>query len=76
MGRKNANAKPVPRFNIPARKHFLYTPEDDLTLANATIVRYMGEQQGPNLKCWHPDGFEFWANMHNLANVYNVAEAA
>jgi hypothetical protein len=66
MARKNANAKRQAKYNIPDRKHFLYSSDE--FGADPVVVRYMGEQDGDHLKCWHPNGFEFWAHLHYLWN--------
>lgn len=67
MARKNRNAtKRRQTINIPKGRHFMYSPHEDGS--DATVVRYIGEQDGDFLLCWHPDGFAMWIHMHQMWN--------
>lgn len=64
MGRKNKTAR-MPRVTIPSGTHLIYNP--DPTTYDDVIVRYMGEQDDVSLKCFSPEGFEFWTHIAHLS---------
>lgn len=75
MARKNRNAvKRARKYDIPRNRHFVYST-DELG-ADATIVRYLGEQDGDHLFCFHPEGFAMWIHVHNLSNPVKHKRAA
>lgn len=68
MARKNRNArKRTPKLNIPKNHHFMYSTDE--FGADASVVRYLGEQDGDQLLCFHPEGFELWIHVSHLSNV-------
>lgn len=68
MARKSGSKMKTQRkLNIPKNFHFLYSTHefgDD-----ATVVRYLGEQDGDYLYCFHPEGFAMWIHLHQLSNM-------
>lgn len=68
MARKNGNkAHRQRKLNIPRNFHFMYSTHefgDD-----ATVVRYLGEQDDDRLLCFHPEGYSLWIHLHHLWNV-------
>lgn len=67
MARKNRNARPNYRkLNIPRGRHFIYSTTDDGS--DATVVRYMGEQDGDYLTCFHPAGYVIPIHVSQLSN--------
>lgn len=68
MARKNGNkAHRRPNLNIPKNWHFMYSTHefgDD-----ATVVRYLGEQDDDFLLCFHPEGYATWIHLHQLYNM-------
>lgn len=75
MARKNRNARPLkPAFRIPRNRHFAYSTDE--FGADASIVRYLGEQDGNFLLCWHPEGYQLWIHVHQLTNPAKSARAA
>ena len=73
MARKNSNARGnVKRFPVPKNFHFLYSTDDEFG-TDATVVRYMGEQDGEFLLCFHPEGYALWIHCHQLSNIPKVA---
>lgn len=67
MGRKNSNAAKGARprkYNIPKNTHFMYSPHEDGS--DATVVRYLGEQNGDTLLVWHPEGYSMFVHLHHL----------
>lgn len=74
MGRKNANARPAQKFRIKKNRHFAYSTEEFGD--NASIVRYLGIQDGDYLYCFHPEGFPLWIHVHQLSNPARSVRAA
>ena len=77
MGRKNINAVKTRRqrkLAIPNGHHFLYSTHE--FGEDATVVRYMGEQDGDSLLCFIPDGFSMWIHIHHLTNVPKTSSAS
>lgn len=69
MGRKNENAtkgKRQRKLAIAKGHHFMYSTDE--FGADATVVRYLGEQDGNLLLCHHPEGFQLWIHLHHLWN--------
>jgi len=67
MGRKNTNAvKERKRRHVRIAKgtHFLYSTHE--FGEDATVVRYMGEQNGDTLLCFLPEGYSMFIHMHHL----------
>lgn len=68
MGRKNINACHKQRkLRIPRNHHFIYSVNEDGS--NASVVRFLGEQESDYLWCFHPDGFAMWIHLSHLSNV-------
>jgi len=71
MGRKNINAerdrKRQRKLPISKGQHFLYSTHE--FGEDATVVRYLGEQDGDTLLCFVPDGFSMWIHVHQLSNI-------
>jgi len=77
MGRKNENAVKGSRkrkYNIPKNTHFMYSPHEDGS--EATVVRYLGEQNGDTLLVWHPEGYSMFVHLHHLWRSRNMKTAA
>lgn len=76
MGRKNRNAqKNYRKLNIPRGRHFIYSTTEDR--ADDTVVRYLGEQVGDYLTCYHPGGFVLPIHVSQLSNPSKLrAQAA
>lgn len=70
MGRKNRNAvrsiRRQRKLDIPRNHHFVYSVNDDGS--EASIVRYLGDQEGDHLYCYHPSGFPLWIHVSQLSN--------
>lgn len=73
MGRKNKNARP-PRVRLRPNTHLMYST-DELYI-EPIIVRYMGEQEGEHIKCFNPEGFEFWAHISHVWIPQRSSQAA
>lgn len=73
MARKNRNARPQ-KVTLAANTALVYNPEP--MFQEDTVVRYMGEQDGESLKCWHPEGYEFWTHIANLSRFFRAVAAA
>ena len=74
MARKNgAQSHRRAKLPIPKNFHFLYST-DEFGL-DATVVRYLGEQDGDFLYCFHPEGYAMWIHLHQLSNVPKVVAA-
>lgn len=74
MGRKNVNAtKGKKQRKLPIAKghHFMYSTDE--FGKDATVVRYLGEQDGDLLYCYHPEGFAMWIHLHHLWNPVKKA---
>lgn len=70
MARKNGNRHFRAKLPINKGHHFIY--QIDETSNDATVVRYLGEQDGHYLYCWHPEGYALWihiAQLHNRPRV-------
>jgi hypothetical protein len=68
MARKNGmSAHRTRKLGIAKGHHFLYSVNEDGS--DATVVRYLGEQDNDRLYCYLPDGFAMWIHIHYLANV-------
>lgn len=68
MARKNGNAPHKrPKLDIPFGQHFLYSVRDDG--GEASIVRFMGDQDNDFLWCRHADGYRLWIHVSQLSNV-------
>lgn len=63
MGRKHKNAR-APRLLIRPNSHLMYSTDE--LYQDATVVRYMGEQDDDCIKVWHPDGFELWVHITHV----------
>lgn len=74
MGRKNSNAKPQQKYRIKKNRHFAYSTDE--FGRDASIVRYLGNQDGDYLYCWHPEGFPLWIHVHHLSNPAKTTKAA
>ena len=77
MARKNRNAvrsNRVRKLSIPRNHHFIYSVHDDGS--EASIVRYMGEQEGDYLFCFHPEGYALWIHLSQLSNPVKHKKAA
>jgi len=73
MARKNRNARTQQRrYPIAKNRHFLYSTDDEFG-TDATVVRFMGEQDGDMLLCFHPEGFPLWIHVHQLSNPIRSA---
>ena len=77
MGRKNANAV---RGNRRSRKlrvaiGTMFTYSTDDAGSDATLVRYLGEQDGDTLLCWHPEGFNLWCHLSHLSRSISARSA-
>lgn len=67
MARKNRNArKNYRKLNIPRGRHFIYSTTDDSS--DDIVVRYLGEQHGDYLTCYHPGGFVLPIHVSQLSN--------
>lgn len=65
MPRRNSNAtRTTKRQKIKPNLHMAYSPDE--LYESTVIVRYMGETQGDLLKCYHPEGYEFWAHVSQV----------
>lgn len=70
MARKNRNAvrrNRVRKLAIPRNHHFMYSVNEDGS--EASVVRYLGEQDGDMLLCFHPEGYAMWIHLHHLSNT-------
>lgn len=67
MARKDGNRHhKATKLPIHKGHHFIYQISD---LNNdATVVRYLGDQDGHYLYCWHPEGFALWIHVAQLSN--------
>lgn len=74
MGRKHSNARPEPKYQIRRNRHFVYSTDE--FGKDASVVRYLGKQEGDYLYCWHPEGFALWIHVHQLSNPVKHAKAA
>lgn len=77
MARKNRNAVKGARpqkLHIPRNHHFMYSTDE--FGADATVVRFLGEQDGDYLWCYHPEGFAMWIHVHQLSNRPRLLKAA
>ena len=67
MGRKNRNAqKNYRKLNIPRGRHFIYSTTENGS--DDIVVRYLGEQNGDYLTCYHPAGFVLPIHVSQLSN--------
>lgn len=67
MGRKNRNAqKNYRKLNIPRGRHFIYSTTENS--GDDIVVRYLGEQNGDYLTCYHPAGFVLPIHVSQLSN--------
>lgn len=67
MGRKNVNALKARRqrkLSIAKGTHFLYSTDE--FGADATVVRYLGEQHEDTLLCFLPEGYSMFIHLHHL----------
>lgn len=55
------------KLNIPKNFHFMYSTHE--FGEDATVVRYLGEQDGDSLLCFLPDGYSMWIHVHQLYNM-------
>lgn len=70
MARKNKNARLTSRrarLRIPKYTHFIYSADEHGN--DATLVRYLGDQSGDLLYCWHPEGYALWCPVMYLHRV-------
>lgn len=74
MGRKNANARAKSKYQIPKNRHFAYSTDE--FGRDASIVRYLGAQDGDFLYCWHPEGYPLWIHVHQLTNPVRSSRVA
>lgn len=75
MARKNRNAqRGSQRRKFPVSKGTPFVFSTDEFGEDATIVRYLGEQDGDMLLCRHPEGFDLWCHLSYLSrSVRRVA---
>ena len=74
MARKNRNAQKDGRsrkYAVARNTHFLYSTDE--FGEDATVVRYMGEQQGDLLLCHHPEGMVLWCHVSHLSRSISRA---
>ena len=70
MARKNNNTRTTnrrSRLRIPKHTHFVYSTDEFGN--DATLVRYLGDQSGDLLYCWHPAGYALWCRISHLHRV-------
>ena len=68
MGRKNSmSAHRAKKLGIAKGHHFIYSVNEDGS--EASVVRYLGEQDGDRLLCYMPDGYFMWIHLHYLSNA-------
>lgn len=72
MGRKNIKARPQ-KVTLAQGTTLMYNP--DPLFDEDVVVRYMGEQDGESLKCFHPEGYEFWTHIANLSRFFRPITA-
>ena len=62
------------KLPIPRNHHFMYSTHE--FGEDATVVRYLGDQDGDYLYCFHPEGYAMWIHLHQLSNVPRAALVA
>lgn len=68
MARKSGNRHHrAPKLGIAKGHHFMYSTAEDGS--DATVVRYLGEQDGDRLLCYLPQGIALWLHVHYLWNT-------
>lgn len=67
MARKNGNRHHKrPKLDIPRNHHFIFAVDEGGT--DACVVRFLGEQDGDFLWCYHPAGYARWIHVSYLSN--------
>lgn len=74
MARKNGHRHfRAQKLDIPRNHHFIYSVNDDGS--DASVVRYLGEQNGDYLTCYMPSGYVMPIHVSQLSNPPKVRAA-